>query len=250
MRKIILLGDSIARGVVRENPEARYRISPHSFAKNCEEIMDVQIDNYARLGSTVHQGLISFERVKPKISEASEVWLLFGGNDSNMSLSHIDDSSEPLKYQPNVSLQDFQKHYGELIQNIQQLGPKVTLLSLPPVAVHKFMKNVQKTIATSMGRCKWHKFIHYHPETLSNWHEVYNLAVWKLAHQYRVPIIDITTPFLKKGNCEPYFCDDGMHPNAQGHLLITNAITQGRPDLVSLKRMWEQQQKQSIQLSH
>lgn len=232
MRKVVLLGDSIAKGVIRDNPSARYHVSPFSFAKNCERMMNLQIDNRAHFGSTVQQGLVTVHRLENKIAEADEAWLLFGGNDSNMDLGHIDDSSLEITYQPKADLKEFQQQYSELITRVQALGAKVTLLSLPPFALRKFIKNIQQSIRTPMGKCKWQRFIHRKPETLSNWHEMYNLSVFKLAHRRQIPIIDITTPFLKENNCELYFCDDGIHPNDRGHLLITSAVTQARPDLV------------------
>ncbi|MBP5344235.1 MAG: SGNH/GDSL hydrolase family protein [Alphaproteobacteria bacterium] len=237
MRKIVLLGDSIARGVVRDNRSAKYCVSCASFAKNCERLMNVQMDNQARMGSTVVHGLVAAQRFTSKITEADEVWLLFGGNDSNMNLTNIDTLPEPVSYQPTVTLQEFQQKYTELIQQVQNLGANVILLSLPPFALRKFLGNVRQSIHTPMGKCKWQQFVHNQPEMLANWHEMYNLSVFKLAHKHHVPIIDITTPFLKKGDCESYFCDDGIHPNIQGHLLITDAIIKNRPELVSFKQI-------------
>ena len=142
MHKVILLGDSIAKGVVRDNPTARYRVSSSSFAKNCEKLMDVQIENHAHMGNTVLQGLATVPRIIPKIAAANEVWLLFGGNDSNMSLTNIDDISKDIVYQPAVTLKEFQEKYDELIACLQGLGLSVTLISLPPIALRKFLKNI------------------------------------------------------------------------------------------------------------
>ena len=246
MHKIVLLGDSIAKGVVRDNPTTRYRVSSSSFAKNCEKLMDIQIENHAHMGSTVVQGLAVVQRIIPKIADANEVWLLFGGNDSNMSLTNIDDMSQEIRYQPTVDLGEYQQKYSELISCLQNLGLSVFLMSLPPIALRKFLKNVQQTIRTPAGRCRWQKFIHRQPETLTNWHEMYNLSVFKLAHKHQIPVIDITTPFLKEKNCEPYFCDDGIHPNNEGHLLITNAIALVRPELVAAKQLLFNQRAEEI----
>ena len=237
MTKVILLGDSIARGVVRDGPQEKYRVSSSSFAKNCEASMDIKIENHAHLGSTVQQGLVTLHRIKEKVASADEAWLLFGGNDSNMDLTKIDDLSQPIIYRPRVDLATFQKKYSEVIKELQELGPKVTLLSLPPIALRKFLNSTRRSIHTSSGRCKWQKFIHHQPEILTNWHEMYNLSIFKLAHKHQLPIIDLTTPFLQKGDCEPYFCDDGIHPNNRGHLLITNAIMNARPKQVSLSQI-------------
>ena len=59
---------------------------------------------------------------------------------------------------------------------------------------------------------------------LTNWHERYNIEVFKLAINNKIPIIDITSKFLEIKNYSELLCEDGIHPNENGHLLIANAI--------------------------
>ena len=59
---------------------------------------------------------------------------------------------------------------------------------------------------------------------LTNWHERYNIEVFKLAINKDIPIIDITSKFLKIKNCSNLLCDDGIHPNEKGHKIIAEAI--------------------------
>jgi lysophospholipase L1-like esterase len=49
--------------------------------------------------------------------------------------------------------------------------------------------------------------------------EIFRLGVLK-----QVPVIDITSVFLERRNHFEYLCDDGIHPNDDGHALIENAI--------------------------
>ena len=48
---------------------------------------------------------------------------------------------------------------------------------------------------------------------LTNWHERYNIEVFKLAINKDIPIIDITSKFLEIKNYSNLLCDDGIHPN-------------------------------------
>ena len=45
---------------------------------------------------------------------------------------------------------------------------------------------------------------------LTNWHERYNIEVFKLAINKDIPIIDITSKFLKIKNYSNLLCDDGI----------------------------------------
>ena len=46
----------------------------------------------------------------------------------------------------------------------------------------------------------------------------------KYSKETNVPIIDITTFFLSRIDYKDFLCDDGVHPNAKGHLLIASAV--------------------------
>jgi lysophospholipase L1-like esterase len=53
---------------------------------------------------------------------------------------------------------------------------------------------------------------------------MYSLEVNKLAMALSVPLIDIRSHFLKRKDYSDLICADGIHPNQEGHRLITNAI--------------------------
>lgn len=59
---------------------------------------------------------------------------------------------------------------------------------------------------------------------ITNWHERYNIEVFKLALTNNILIIDITSKFLEEKNYNKYLCEDGIHPNEKGHELIAESI--------------------------
>ena len=60
---------------------------------------------------------------------------------------------------------------------------------------------------------------------ISRWHESYNRALFDVARQAQVDILDITTPFdTFRGDLKALYCSDGIHPNAAGHKLIAESI--------------------------
>ena len=59
---------------------------------------------------------------------------------------------------------------------------------------------------------------------LTNWHERYNIEVFKLAINKDIPIIDITSKFLEIKNYSNLLYDDRIRPNEKGHKIIAEAI--------------------------
>ena len=59
---------------------------------------------------------------------------------------------------------------------------------------------------------------------ISNWHEQYNLEIFKIGAELQVQVIDISTVFLSLRSLGDYYCNDGMHPNEAGHALIAEVV--------------------------
>ena len=63
-------------------------------------------------------------------------------------------------------------------------------------------------------------------EFIYRWHEQYNVAVRKIAQTANVKIIDIRSVFLQRRDYFDYLSDDGIHPNEQGHSMISQIVLQ------------------------
>ena len=56
------------------------------------------------------------------------------------------------------------------------------------------------------------------------WHERYSVANRSVADAYGVPVADARRYFLEMPDYRAYICSDGIHPNKNGHQLITSSI--------------------------
>jgi len=222
--KILAFGDSIMKGVVAEynpsgKPALKYGICPANFVDACSKIFSRKIFNFARFGSNIAAGKKYFERNLDKICPGDYVVLEFGGNDSNLDWKAI--SEDPYaEHLPQTTLRDFRRIYNSIIDRVLEKGGVPVLMSLPPLDSDKFFDfvsigNNSDNIRTYLGGR-----IQY----ISDWHEKYNLEVFKIAAEKRVHVIDITTAFLDYNNYTDFLCEDGMHPNAEGHRLIFGAV--------------------------
>lgn len=219
MTTVIAFGDSLVQGVV--NPNGRPTISRTSFVKLCEKKLGISVLNKARLGCTVERGEEIFDRFIDTVrsSDARYVVFDFGGNDCDFDWKRVCDHPDE-KIGPYVDRASFRAHYRSLIQKVRTEGKEPILLSLPPIVSEKFFKWI------SRGLCEETilRFLGGDVGYLADWHMSYNLAVFNLALEQKVRIIDISSCFLQEKNYKDFFSIDGIHPNEEGHALIAETI--------------------------
>ena len=118
------------------------------------------------------------------------------------------------------TIEDFVSTYTAIISGIKELGKIPVLLSLPPIDSIRYFDHISKGL-NGDNILAWMKG---NKQFITNWHERYNIEIFKLAIGCGVPVIDITSVFLEKKNYSYYLCEDGIHPNAKGQKLIAEAI--------------------------
>ena len=98
-------------------------------------------------------------------------------------------------------------------------GGNPVLLTLPPIDAHRYFnwftqgENVENIL-------QWLGDI----DRIYRWHEMYNLAVCRVAMQEGVLLLDISSRFLERSHYEELLCEDGIHPNEKGHELIFESL--------------------------
>ncbi len=219
MSDISVFGDSILKGVIYENNV--YRVSKNRFSSICEDILGISIENKAKFGSTIDVGkkIISKNIDLIKQTKSKYVVMEFGGNDCDYNWIEISENPNKKHYSKS-KIAEFIEIYSNLIEELKNLGKEPVLLSLPPIDSIKYFNYISRKLNAN-NILKW---MEGNKQFLSNWHERYNIEVFKLAINNKIPIIDITSKFLEIKNYSELLCDDGIHPNEKGHSLIVEAI--------------------------
>jgi acyl-CoA thioesterase-1 len=217
---VCVFGDSVSRGVVFDSLLDRYTLLKDSFVNCVHSVSGINIRNYSKFGSTVTKGLEMLRRHMDELKNYDYIVLEFGGNDCDYNWAEI--SAEPdREHTPNTPPALFTQKYGQLISDVKRSGSRPVLLTLPPIDAPRYFAWVSRGLNAS-NILKWLGDV----EHIYRWHELYNLAVCRLAHDWGVPLIDISSSFLAAGDYQKFICQDGIHPNESGHRLISQTINE------------------------
>ena len=219
MADISVFGDSVLKGVIYENNV--YKVSKNRFSNICEDILGISIENKAKFGSTINVGKNIISKNIDLIKETNSKYVImeFGGNDCDYNWVEISENPDK-KHFPKSTITEFIEIYSNLIKELKKLGKQPVLLSLPPIDAIKYFDYISRKLNAD-NILKW---MEGNKQFLTNWHERYNIEVFKLAINNDIPIIDITSKFLEIKNYSKLLCDDGIHPNEEGHIIIAEAI--------------------------
>ncbi|MFD0798896.1 GDSL-type esterase/lipase family protein [Maribacter chungangensis] len=103
------------------------------------------------------------------------------------------------------------------LEKIKQKGIKTILLTPPPVVLEA-VNDDSVAVTTDFGY--QHPYPKYQEEVLQEFREI----VLAISHETVLGKIDIQAPLLRhKNKC---YLDDPIHPNKNGHQLITNTIVE------------------------
>jgi lysophospholipase L1-like esterase len=226
--KICVLGDSITKGVIYDEERKRYIFLKDSFINMIQQNSGIEINNCSSFGCTVTKGTNMLDKIEGELKDYDYTFLEFGGNDCDYDWAKV--AEEPDKYHDcNTPPEVFKEKYENIIKRVEAAGSKPVLVTLPPIDSVRFFNWVSK----GLNKENILKFLG-DVEHIARWQSMFNDTVNQLSKLYNLPIFDIRSIFFDgKKKITDYLCEDGMHPNEEGHKLIYRAIAK-RTSLVPM----------------
>ncbi|HHT44720.1 MAG TPA: SGNH/GDSL hydrolase family protein [Fastidiosipila sp.] len=219
MSRILVLGDSVMKGVVFDSLKKRYQLLKDSVTSRFMRATKLDVTNCAVFGATINKGEQQFLRRKDTLDEYTYALLEFGGNDCDFDWQAIAQNPEG-HHLPNTTIDEFIARYEALIDDLRARHITPALMSLPPLDADRFFA----TISQGLDADAILRWLGGYKDTIYRWHESYNMAVMKMSREKNVPVIDVRSRFLVRRDYRDLLCDDGMHPNEKGHQLILKII--------------------------
>ncbi len=133
--------------------------------------------NYSRFGSTVTKGQEILSKRLGELKDYDCVALEFGGNDCDYDWAQVA-AAPDAEHLPHTPVDAFEKKYTQMIREVRAAGSCPVILSLPPIDGQRYFSWVSRGLNAA-------NILHYlgDVEHISRWHEMYNVAVFRLASE-------------------------------------------------------------------
>ncbi len=214
--RIVLFGDSIAKGVFFNNEKGRYEALDNSYLSGR---LKGALINAGKFGSTLVKGTTRL--AKEVLSKDPDMVLLeFGGNDCDFDWDSIE-KDPAADHKPKTELADFKTALVQMIARLKEKGIKPFVMTLPPLVPERYLSWLSKE-----SESRYKKILSW-LGTVSKiyfWHEGYNTVIREVAEETGTELIDIRSEFLKKQDIGNLMSKDGIHPNREGYKLIADKI--------------------------
>lgn len=216
MAKLIIIGDSILKGVIYSDNAKKYKLDPLRFGDLEKD--GIETKNYSKMGATVRYAEKAVCSRLDSADEQTAVLLEFGGNDCDYNWKEISENPDGVHY-PNTDIKDFLEIYKNAVNYARDKGAKVIISNLVPIDADKYMNRLSNGLNYN-NILKWLGDV----SVLYRWQEYYNSLAETIAQELSCRLIDLRSAFLKSHEYKNLFCSDGIHPTETGHRIIENII--------------------------
>ena len=217
MRRVLLFGDSIGRGVVYNEERKRYCLA----ADRCTKLLSargIPVDDHSRMGATIQDGYR--ELMETQLLPEDVAVIEFGGNDCDMDWAAIAQQPEA-EHEPRVPLEDFRRLLRQCLDSIRRCGATPVAVIPPPLMPDRYFRWVSRdqdaeAILRYLGD----------EGRIYRWQELYADAVRDTAEAADCRLLDVRRLLLQRRDLPGLMCLDGIHPNNAGHSYLSGQILQ------------------------
>ena len=206
MGPIHVFGDSIGQGLYMDE-QGNYRLSRRGCVRLLKQ-SGLPVENHAKHGFTVREGLESFER--SGIAGGGLCVIEFTGNDCDLDWDAV--SAEPGRFHDGkVPIEEFREKLARFAALAAERGLEPVLVTPPPILSGRYFRHV------SQGRSA-ERILSYlgDDEHISRWQERYANAVRDTALSLGCALADVRGWMLEERDYDALMSPDGIHPNEAG----------------------------------
>jgi lysophospholipase L1-like esterase len=218
--KVYVWGDSIAKGIVFDAQRGRYvgLRERSGFAQAAQEL-HVEMENHAHFGMTSEKGKMIVQNGLKDVEAGRPALLGFGGNDVDFDWPAIAKTPDE-RHDPHVTPEQFAQNMAQMVRAVREKGLVPVLLTLPPIDSKRYFEWVTRGIADKENVLCWLGDV----ERIYRTHKEYSDLVSQVAATLSVHLIDVRGAFERAGDLLKKLCVDGIHPNQEGHGVISEAL--------------------------
>ncbi len=217
MKKLLIYGDSILRGITYSTALGRHKLCAGHELKSIGEI-GYEVKNRCRMGATILRGMDILEKTLDECNENTVVLFEFGGNDCDHDWHAVSEHPQQA-HAPHIDERTFSKSYKSAIERVRATGATAIMANMIPIDADRYMQTISRSnsyenILSWLGDCSM----------LYRFQEHYNRIVERLSAETECPMIDLRSAFLLSHDYKALISEDGIHPTESGHDLIEESL--------------------------
>ncbi|GGF93748.1 SGNH/GDSL hydrolase family protein [Paenibacillus aceti] len=217
--KYMISGDSISKGVIYDEERNKYVILEDNYVSLLQKKMKGVVRNTARFGNTLMKGMSNLKRDVLK-DKPNIVLIEYGGNDCDFNWNEIA-SNPDAEHSPKTDFNTFEKMLTEAIEYLRKQQITPVLMNLPPLNADNYFKWVSRNNPDAeQNILKWLGSV----TKIYWWQERYNSTIQKVSELTKTKYIDVRGAFLQYPDFTKFLCTDGIHPNKEGHQIISEKV--------------------------
>ena len=219
VKKIEIYGDSVMKGVVLEQGFDRYHSLPDDNIKAIETRFGVEIINRSKFGCTSVKGKVLLSNFIEKGLDCDWVLLEYGGNDCNFKWDEVAAAPE-CEHHPITAFSYYIETCKNMVKALRAKDINPVLMTLPPIDAEKYLAHLGRQGLNTENILKWLGDV----QMIYRYQEMYSNGIVKLAGEIGAKLVDVRKYFLEGRFFKSLVCEDGLHPNQNGHSLIFKAF--------------------------
>ena len=217
MKKLLIYGDSIRRGITYSSELGRHKLCA-GYALESLSAIGYEVKNRCRMGATILRGIDILEKTLDECDKDTVVLFEFGGNDCDHDWHAVSEHPRDA-HAPHIDEQTFTRSYKSAIARVRERGATAIMANMIPIDADRYMHTISKSnsyenILSWLGDSSM----------LYRFQEHYNRIVERLSTEADCPMIDLRGAFLLSHDYKALISEDGIHPTESGHDLIERSL--------------------------
>lgn len=220
--KVVIWGDSLAKGVVWNDQRKRHGYSKTTAADVAGDRLGIEIVNRAKFGFTAPQGLEMMEKDVESGIVCDAALIEFGGNDCNFNWAEISEHPEA-KHDPATTPEAFLASLRNMVRWLYDRGIRPVLTTLPPIDAERYFRFLVGDRLNGGNILRWLGDV----QQIYRYQEMYSLLIEKVAREFQIRLIDLRQKCLaKNGFVRDMICEDGLHLTEAGQVFVGEQIAE------------------------
>lgn len=182
----------------------------------------LDIHNSSMFGSTISKGIKMLQRSIERGLSCEVVLIEYGGNDCDYPWADI--AEDPTgEFSPNTPLEVFVATLQKMVETLRAKNILPVLMTLPPIDSMRYLNHICRNGLDKEAILSWLKG---DAQAIARFQELYSLKINSVAKETETALIDVRSAFLQRRDYASLICEDGIHPNREGHLLIASSFSE------------------------